>query len=282
MTGPRKNSFNLPRAKKLATVIGNYLMQFCGQQLSPEKFTGISQAVARVLDKASPLTVVQSMSDLCKPGLALDRKLIRKTAWRLAANYHELIKGKACPLNTDEMPVHEATGIISVIAATRTAKNKPMLKVGFRIWTGPYAGQLICYSFPYKYASILYRQAATRPRKTKFVSPLLLSGFKCYITIGWYRDQPKVEKITFSSTHHAYNTDLLRKRFRRLAKCPLGQKMDCFACPLGRDQCDRAVRPKTYDIKNTVNTQRTSGSPVQQSDDDSSSKGPPTAPMVFS
>ena len=275
-------SFPLKRVVKYATKVGCYLNQFSGQPIPPDKLAPIARIISKLIPKTSEEIIVQSITDLCKPKLMMDEKLARRTAWRLAANFETLQNRIPCGVPTGEVSEHHAVAIISVVAATQSAKNKPQLKIGFRIWSGPYAGQLICYSFPYKYSSILYKQAASRPRKTKFLSPLLLSGFKCQVKIGWYREQPKIAEIHFSPSQHSYNTGLLRAKFRQLSVCPLGKKVDCFRCPLGRDTCPNAVRPKTYDIEIAIQPQRATRSIVQQGNDDSSGKRPAATPMVFS
>ena len=200
--------------------------------------------------------VLTSMDDVFDKELTPQR--IRKCAYRLAVNLDRLTQGLAVPAKPYGVEQHWCRGVISSFEFF-TDNDKPRVKLAFRIWNGPLATRQHVTSHSKSFLNMLYGLCTGFPRKCGYRSPYQLIRMQLAMNLSVHEGKVLCHRLAVSKSQRTENASLARKRQRNCYACPLGFAVDCIACKVGPNECDRSVRTITTNFINPCKANQSSG-----------------------
>jgi hypothetical protein len=244
----KPKAFSYSRIQRIRDALLNDVFKpYIGVHIEKDALYGLHEdTVAFLPDKVSSSAVFDSFRILS--GKEFTRKEAALLAWRIAGNIPQLINGRAVvpwsrQIADEIVPVQ----LESIRPSNR--KNVP----GFIFNCRALAGTPCAMSFP-EFVSVRSCSAISRalgfsapwgiyPYRTPYHFVNLL--FFAHIEADKSHERPAFTRITASSSMVKANRELIAVRCRA-DQCPLAFEHACEQCYFGYDQCNFAVRPKTY------------------------------------
>lgn len=187
----------------------------------------------------------------------------QEIACRLSGNIDELCMQRTVLSHSKPVAPEWALSCVESVHVVRSSNGNLVNRLVFKILTGAYAGRDIVSNWSFKrfnYSAVVTNEKGigfglTRPRLNRDGEDLSrytykdyrqLIGFECYLLVDPRRcgDYPTYVAIGHNSGTQNHNRKLLLSRLRANSPCILSEKVqhNCYACPVGKSECPRAVR----------------------------------------
>lgn len=246
------------------------LSPYAGSMLSGNTFDRATQALAFSVPK-SCINLTCSQDMLVKfTRTPITNKDIRTIASRIAGNIDHIMSGS--PIYDNDWRSRSDWGLMQIVGvdkAVRTFKDGTSQRgawLDLDIHTGPASGIRIkkfWSSDMFNYAR--YRIGFSRPVSSptsravcsypfideSYVFGLYFLGYFDHLSLR--SDKPDYTRFLCTDYLENINRSLLKKRFRSIHPskdfvCPMGmaKHVQCHRCPAGADQCEAAVKRKSY------------------------------------
>lgn len=233
--------------------------------LGGDCYEAVKRSIIELLPNVSDQVIHASLQG--DVGVELTRAKLDEIAFRLAANWANLLSGKHAQTwvaqRQSEWVVVEIKDVKNHFSGDRSKKT---IVLWFR--SGHPAGLVSEVSWSLKKLNYLarkrqkndccfgfYKYRIPDPDKPAAVYSdyKQLIGLRCFAFVlpGKDQGQPVVATFAHSSGTMAYNKEFIRGRVRQLTKCrlKLPKAPDCWNCIAGRDKCPLAIRAKTLVAK---------------------------------
>lgn len=232
---------------------------YLGEVLTAESLQAWSQQLGAMLG-TSQQVVFQSCRSLVNTALTLD--LLRKLAWRLAANREVLQAGRAVPPWRRQLqPEWVVLQFMECQPAVHKFKDSKQYGGDWElaILTGTPAGARQKHWLSARQCSAIGRTAGFSKSfgKRPWQDMAQLSGLRVFC---WLvppdpdrREQSvRLQSFACTGTLRKHNIQLLNLRFRITAECPQGWIHPCHRCPIGYKTCAAGTHANDYIQKNCV------------------------------
>lgn len=228
-----------------STIYERWLRHMLGTSVTAEASQRLAAGASRLL-KVPQDHVFESVRGLA--GTQPTEGMLRKLAWRLAANIPALKKG---PVHTWSLQPYDEWVPAQIMRHDRYRRKDRKVVNRYRllILAGLPATEETYVSWSRRAARFVANQIGFS-RAYRFSHPAELVGLRAFVRISAQnsKERPEVSEVAGCSSLQQWNREnVLRVRLRYEASCPRRYRHPCTRCSVGYDLCPAGVHARTYE-----------------------------------